>query len=100
MGPPKSPSGDPHHVHVDVVDRVQGVAGHDGPGWADTHQSPLVEQGDPVCAEEGLIGVMRGQDDGDAAADERSDLGEDADLIAEIEVRCRLIQHENRRLLG
>ncbi len=51
-------------------------------------------------AEEGLVGIVRREHDGDAAGRERLDVAQHADPVSEVEVGRRLVHHEDPGLLG
>src|SRR5262249_26381810 len=88
------------HGHLDAVHLAQALPGDHLVRGPEPSQTAVVEEGDAVRAQEGVIRIVGGEHHRDAVPGELLDLGEHAYLVAEVEAGRGLVHDENGRLLS
>ena len=63
-------------------------------GAPESREPSLVQHGNAVGAQEGLVGIVRGEQHADARSREVLDMLEHAHLVAEVEVGGRLVHDQ------
>ena len=86
--------------HLGAIDRRQHLGGDDLRGRTDRAQAAVGDDGDAGRDHQRMVGIVGGQHDAEIVAREIADAREHQRLVAEVEARGRLVEHQDRRLLG
>ena len=90
---------DRHDFDFDAIHGAENLRRDDFFGRAGMGESAPVQDRHALGADKGLVGIVRRQDDRDAAAGEGLDLRQHAHLVTEVEAGGRLIHHQHLRFL-
>src|SRR5262245_13139388 len=81
-------------LHIDAVEALEGVGTDDLSRRPQLEGPPFVEQQRALRADEGVVGIVAREQDRDAARGEAQNFFQNANLVAEVEARGRLVHHQ------